>query len=231
MSQSSRHGLLRGRLIFSPPPLRSTHFSPPSAASTKIQALSLLHALSATDDSQRAALRTPRVLHAALTCCTSVAAQGSQRGHQVPPASAAAGTTAAEGDGPSPVFGAVTTRIQGERASNASGTGAPSAIVATTATGAPLSAMSVTANAVARMLLTELLPQGAGDGSSSGNSNIAAAFAAASAGGAGASGMAGGAGGVARVAGWLGGAGGHRWARPAAAGAWCSGLDFDRGMP
>ena len=90
-----------------------------------------------------------------------------------------------------------------------------------TATRAAFPPLSASANAAARMLLAELLPPPSEDG----NGNITAAFSAASASGAGAGGMVGG---PAQVAGWMGGAGGQRWTRPAAAGAWCSGLDFDR---
>lgn len=189
------------------PPLPLPRLRPPPN-----QALSLLHALSSADDSQRAALRTPRVLHAALTfCAPDAAAQGLHCEHQASPAAAATAS------GAMPLFGAITTRSPGRTA----------ATNAAPATGprAQWPLPSVAASAAARMLLAELLPPRSGDGISS---DITAAFAAASVSGAGAGGMVGGAAGVARGAGWTGGAGGQRWARHAAAGAWCSGLEFDR---
>eukprot|EP00752_Nemacystus_decipiens_P006234 g5624.t1 len=184
-------------------------------------ALSLLHALSAADDSQRAALRTPRVLHAALTFSTPDVAQALQQGQQhVPPAVSAA---AAPTGGANIFFGAITTRSPGGRVvASTSVAGASAAITAATLPPPPPPPpLSVSANAAARMLLAELLPPRSGDG----HGHITAAFAAASVSGAG---PAGGVGGPAQLTGWMGGAGGQRWMRPAVAGAWCSGLDFDR---
>lgn len=155
----------------------------------------MLHVLSTADDSQRAALRTPRVLHAALRFLTPTSAACSSSGNgdntEKPPES----FSSADSPVPGSLHDPETT---------------------TEAVTAPVRAA---ANAAARLLLAELLPQRSGD-NVDGNINAAFAVLAASGAAAGA--------GARGLAGWTGGAGGQRRARATAAGAWCSGLEFDR---
>ncbi|CAM9977472.1 unnamed protein product [Ectocarpus sp. 6 AP-2014] len=147
---------------------------------TSCATLRLLHVLSTADDSQRAALRTPRVLHAALRFLT--------------PTSATCSSSTTDGDN---------AEQPPESSSPADSPVAGSLHNPETTTAATTAPARAAANVTARLLLAELLPQRSGDNV---DGNINAAFAvlaasgvAAGAGGRGLSGWTGGAGGQRRA--------------------------------
>lgn len=163
--------------------------------------------LSAADDSQRAALRTPRVLNVTMPYLMPYDGSCQQQQHPRPTPTATATATATTVGGGGPVFDWRTAVGQGQRRPR-SGSDLdcrhPSCIFN------PITPPCVSADVAARLVLAQLLPQRPGD-------NMTAAFAAFFAAGAAAAGVT-----------TSASAPGTRGDRPAGAGgSWCSGLEFD----
>ncbi|CAM9618319.1 unnamed protein product, partial [Pylaiella littoralis] len=124
---------------------------------TSCAALRLLLVLSTADDSQKAALRTPRVLHAALAFFTPDT-MGSRTSSRMS----------------SRMSSNMSSSIMSSSSSSSSSSGSGSAAMVSTAsmTAIRASPRSVAADVTARLLLTELLPPHFGET----NGNIAAAL-------------------------------------------------------